>query len=94
MRVVDSLQCGKHLERRHHLGQRHALVAAPLMVVLDAVDKDDKVLVAALVVDLYVRDVSACHFGGFSGFGWSVGRVELGHSRCGFVGGSTDSVWN
>lgn len=52
---------GKHLETRQHLGERHRTVAPPLLVVLDAVQEDEEVLVVAAVVDLYVVDVAASH---------------------------------
>lgn len=53
---------GKHLERRDHLSERHRPVAQPLVVVFDAVEENEEVLVLALVVDLDVVDVSSCHF--------------------------------
>lgn len=59
--------CGEHLERGHDLGQRHALVRLPLLVVLNTVQEDDEVLVGAVtpVVNLNVVDVSARHLGPF-----------------------------
>ena len=52
----------KHLERGHDLRQRHALVAQPLLVVVDAVDQHEEVLVGALVVDLDFGCFAAGHF--------------------------------
>ena len=52
----------KHLERRHDLRQRHALVAQPLLVVVDAVHQHEEVLVGALVVDLDLGCSAAGHF--------------------------------
>lgn len=55
----------KHLERRHHLRQRHRLVAEPLLVVGRAVEEDEEVVVGALVVDLGLGGFSADHVCGF-----------------------------
>lgn len=55
----------KHLERGYDLRQRHRPVVEPLLIVLDAVHKDDEVVLAALVVDLNVVDVAASHFDGW-----------------------------
>ncbi len=52
---------GKHLERRHEMGQRHRWVGKPLLVVVDIVDKDNKALVVALEVDLGLDNFAASH---------------------------------
>ena len=52
---------GEDLERRNHLGERNGFVRLPLLVVLNAVDHHDEVLVGALVVELGVCGVSASH---------------------------------
>ncbi len=67
----------KSLERRHHLRQRHRLVAKPLFVVLGTVEKDDKVVVLTLVVDLELGSLAASHCDWFGDFRL-LGLVVLG----------------
>lgn len=51
----------KDLESLDDLGKRNALVALPVAGGLEVVDKDDEVLVLALVVDLGLLSLAASH---------------------------------
>lgn len=60
---------GKDLEGRDEVGEGHGGVLEPLLVVVDVVDEDDKVLVGALEVDLCLGSLAASHFGCVGGGG-------------------------
>jgi len=51
-------------ERGHEVSQRNALVRLPLVVCVGIVDKDQIVVVLALVVDLKLGSLASYHFGG------------------------------
>jgi hypothetical protein len=58
---LESLSvCAEDLERGDEVSQRDALVGLPLLVGLDIVDEDDKVI-AALEVDLGLLSLAASH---------------------------------
>jgi hypothetical protein len=60
---LSSLTVGQEdLERGDEVSQRDALVALPLLVGLDIVNEDDKVI-AALEVDLGLLSLAASHCG-------------------------------
>lgn len=54
---------GEDLEGRNKVGEGNALVAAPLVIRVDVVNKDDKVVVGAFVVDLSLDRFTASHLG-------------------------------
>lgn len=59
------LVCDEDLECGDEVGHGDRLVALPLLVVVDVVDKDDEVLLLALVVDLDLSSFSLSHVGRF-----------------------------
>lgn len=61
---LDSLVRDENLPAADNLGQRDGLVALPRLQLLRALDKDNEVLVLALVVHLGLLVVSAGHDGG------------------------------
>jgi hypothetical protein len=64
---LDSLAvCAEDLERGDEVSQRNALVGLPLLVGLDIVNEDDKVI-AALEVDLGLLSLAASHCEGLCG---------------------------
>ncbi|CAG1963715.1 unnamed protein product [Fusarium graminearum] len=56
----DLPMCAEDLERGDEVSQGDALVGLPLLVGLDIVDEDDKVI-AALEVDLGLLSLAASH---------------------------------
>lgn len=60
-RECNVLVSDEHLECADDLGESNGLVGLPVVRSLDIVDKDDKVLVLALVVALDQLSFSASH---------------------------------
>jgi hypothetical protein len=58
---VNSLVRDEHLERADDLGERDGFVGLPSCGRLDVVDKDNEILVLALVVAFYLGCFSASH---------------------------------
>lgn len=56
------LVCAEDLPTVHHLGEGYARILLPVLDSLCALDKDDIVVMLALVVDLDLFSVSASHF--------------------------------
>lgn len=54
--------CQEDLEARHEVSQGNARVTTlPLLVQVDIINKDDKVILATLVVDLGLDGLAASH---------------------------------